>query len=257
MSNPDEFSDADPGSELRATFDAHWRRYHAQVAELQANQKQWRASWQHYSATGSAWGIVLMKARAGVLETDWRTTLSPEAHYAAGFPRPPDPALLDADALALYEVATAPPSAWEPNAAGGNWRRALTAWRDAAQDLQRHQFRTKRWLSDMTHSAVDQPRAARLDAVLEARALDAIGASYRAGLAAGGDAEDWRGWYRTRIEESWSSAHDSDYKLYHSVARVLAQIDGAQPFVTGGDLMTIQEHLPEYWQDPQRANLAR
>ncbi|MBS4728281.1 hypothetical protein MSM1_07970 [Mycobacterium sp. SM1] len=203
MGQPEEFGDNDPGSELRATFDDLWRRYHAQVAELKANQRQWRASLQHYQTTGSAWGLVLMNARSGLLDPAWRDTLSPDAHYAAGFPRPTDPALLDADALAIYEVATAPRSPWEPGAAGGNWRRWLTAWQLAANDLQRHQFRVKRWLSDMAIPAADRPNAARLDAVLEARALDAIEASYRAGLAAGGDAEDWRGWYRSRITETW------------------------------------------------------
>ncbi len=254
MSHPDEF-DADPGSELRGTFDALWRRCQAQAAQVQANQKQWRASWQHYQTTGSAWGIVLSTARSGLLAADWRSGVHPAAHYAARFPQPTDPALLDADALALYEVATAPPSAWEPNATGGNWRRALAAWRDAAQDLQRHQFRTKRWLSDFTIPDGDRPNAARLDAVLEARALDAIEASYRAGLAAGGDDEDWRGWFRTRIEETWSNADDFDYQLFYSAKRVLTQINGALPFVTGGDLITIQEHLPEYWQSTRSARI--
>ncbi len=248
--------DDDPGSELRETFDGLWRRYHAQLAELKANQRQWRASWQHYQTTGSAWGMVLMNARSGLLDPDWRETLSPAAHYAAGFPRPTDPALLDADALAIYEVATAPRSAWEPGAAGGDWRRALSAWQLAAKDLQRHQFRTKRWLTDMTIPDANRPNAARLDAVLEARALDAIEASYRAGLAAAGDAENWRGWYRSRITETWSAADDSDYKLFYSVDRILAEIDCAQPVITGAPLILIQEHLPEYWQ-PARVSPTR
>lgn len=253
MSFSDDFGD-DPASELRGTFDALWRRYQTQVAELKANQRQWHASWQHYRTTGSVWGTVLMNARSGLLDGEWRSTLSPEAHYAAGFPRPTDPSLLDADALAIYEVATAPISAWEPNAAAGDWRRALAAWRVAAQDLHRHQFRTKRWLCDFTIPETDQPNAARLDAVLEARTLDAIEASYRAGLAAGGDAENWRSWYRSRITETWSTADDSTYKLYYSVDHVLAQIDRIQPVITGAPLILVQEHLPEYWQT-QPANL--
>jgi hypothetical protein len=148
--------------------------------------------------------------------------------------------LLDADALAIYEVAAAPPSVWEPNAAAGDWRRALAAWRVAARDLHRHQFRTKRWLCDLTIPEPDQTNAARLDAVLEARTLDAIEASYRAGLAAGGDAENWRGWYRNRISETWSTADDSTYKLYYSVDHVLAQIDRAQSIITGAPLILVQ-----------------
>lgn len=252
MGFPDGFGD-EPASELRGTFDGLWRRYQAQVVELKANQRQWNASWQHYRTTGSVWGVVLMNARSGLLDADWRSMLTPEAHYAAGFPRPTDPSLLDADALAIYEVATAPPSAWEPNAAAVDWRRALAAWRDAAQDLHRHQFRTKRWLCDFTIPEPDQPNAARLDAVLEARTLDAIEASYRAGLAAGGDAENWRGWYRSRITETWSAADDSTYKLYYSVDRMLARIDSGEPIVTGGDTIIIQEQLPQYWRkgEPQ------
>lgn len=253
MEHSDEFGDG-PGGELRGTFAEHWRRYQAQVVELRANQQQWRSSWQHYRTTGSVWGIVLMKARAGVLDADWRSQLSPASHYAAGFPRPTDPALIDADALAIHEVATAPPSAWEPNAAAGDWRRALSAWQAAEQDLQRHQFRTKRWLRNLTIPESDQPPAAALDAVLEARALDAIEASYRAGLTAGGDTQDWRAWYRRRIIETWSAADDSAYGLYYSVERILARIDSGAPIVTGADTITIQEYLPEYWQ-PQPANL--
>ena len=249
MGYPDDFDGDNSANELRGTFDGLWRRYQAQVVELRANQRQWRASWQHYQTTGSVWGLVLMNARLGLLDPDWRDTLSPESHYAAGFPRPTDPALLDADALAIYEVATAPAAVWEPHATGGDWRRALSAWRDDARALQRHQFRTKRWLSDMTIPEGDRPNAARLDALLEARALDAIEASYRAGLAAGGDAENWRGWYRSRIGETWSAADDSTYKLYYSVERVRSAIDAGQPIVTGADTIIIQEHLPEYWRE--------
>lgn len=246
MGYRDDFGD-EPG--MRGTFEGLWQRYQAQVVELRANQQHWRASWQHYGTTGSVWGLVLMNARLGLLAADWRGTLSPEAHYAAGFPRPTDPAMLDADALAIYEVATAPPAAWEPHATGGDWRQALTAWKVDAEDLQRHQFRTKRWLSDMTIPAGHQSTAAHLDAVLEARALDGIEASYRAGLAAGGDAEDWRGWYRRRITETWSAEDDFAYKLFYSAERVGAALDSGKPIITGGDMSIIQEQLPEYWRE--------
>lgn len=89
MRNDDDES-GDPDSELRATFDGLWQRYHAQATELKATQRQSNASWQHYSTTVSAWGMVLMNARAGILEPHWRSVLNPAAYYAAGFPRPTD-----------------------------------------------------------------------------------------------------------------------------------------------------------------------
>jgi hypothetical protein len=174
------------------------------------------------------WTKILGEARAGVLEPSWRDTLSVEPLYAAGVSRTMFEAdqqvRMDVDKLVIHEAATMPFAAWEPYVAGGDWRRALSAWFTAAQDLLRYKFRSKRWLSDIIPDQ-DHTASARLDAVLEAHERDALEVSYRAGLAAGGDEEDWIGWYRTRVIETWDADDDAKYRLYYSVEHALGRCD--------------------------------
>ena len=247
MGYPGDCGDGEHDRELRAKLDDIWCHYRAVAAELAADHRRLRASWQHHQTIGSVLGIVLMKARSGVLERGWRERLSVDFLYTRR-PRPDDQALRDAEDLAVYEVAMTPPSEWEPYAANGDWRRGLAAWYTATQELTRHQYRTRQWLTDLGNtSEADRRTSARLNAALESRERDAIEASYRAGLAAGGDTQDWRGWYRARILDTWSAADDAARGLYHSVERMLAQLDSAEPVVIGADLITIHQHLPDYW----------
>lgn len=222
-----------------------WERYQALAATAAANRVQLDGSWRHYQVTRSVWGRALSAARHGTLAQDWRTNA--DWLYTTR-ERPTEQSVRDAEDLAIHEVATTPRAAWEPFAARGDWRRALAAWSTAQHELTRHQYRTKRWLSAFSGAtAAEQAALTRMDSVLEAREHDATEASYRAGLAAGGDDEDWRSWYRTRIIETWSPTDDSAYNLYYTVERQLREIDSGRAWVTGGDMLTITEHLPDIW----------
>ncbi|MCT7373147.1 hypothetical protein [Mycolicibacterium llatzerense] len=257
----------EPDRELPDQFARIWERYQALADELRAHRAQMDAAWRHYQVTGAVWARVLSQARHGVLECGWRDNVG-DAETAIRLytdrPRSAEQSGRDAEALAVYEVAMTPAAAWEPYAAGGDWRRALAAWAGAMHELTRHQHRTKRWLSELggtfntrpTPGALagvlitDAAALTRLDAVLEAREHDAIEASYRAGLAAGGEDEDWRSWYRARIRETWSASDDATYRLYYSVDRLLAALDSGNAWVTGADQITITEHLPDAWRRP-------
>jgi len=262
---------AEPGGELPDQFARIWERYQAWAGELRAHRAQLDAAWRHYQVTGAVWARVLNQARHGILECGWRDTVSDTETAIRLYtdrPRSSEQSGRDAEALAVYEIAMTPPADWEPYAACGDWRRALAAWAAAMHQLTRHQHRTKRWLSELGDYLTTRPTPgaltgvlitdaaalARLDEVLEAREHDAIEASYRAGLAAGGDTEDWRSWYRARITETWSVADDSAYRLYYSVDRLLAALDSGPAWVTGADQITITEHLPAAWRLPPAAH---
>lgn len=260
----------DQGRERPDQFARIWERYQALAEELRAHRAQLDAAWRHYQVTGAVWTRVLSQARHGVLEYGWRETVGDTETAMRLYtvrPRSPEQSGRDAEALAVYEVAMTSEAAWEPYAAGGDWRRALASWAGAMHELTRHQHRTKRWLSELggplntrpTPGALAAPigdlaALTRLDTVLEAREHDAIEASYRAGLAAGGEAGDWRSWYRTRIRETWSTADDSTYRLHYSVDRLLAALDSGNAWVTGADHVTITEHLPDAWRRPPAAH---
>lgn len=243
-------------SALPNPFARNWDHYQALVDQLRSHQAQRDAAWRHYSVFGAVLSRVLTEARYGVLELGWRDGLSATETTTSA-----ERACRDAESLAVHEVAMTPAADWEPYAARGDWRRALASWAAAMHDLIRHQYRTKRWLSDLGRRGVtpaaltdrqiiEANTSNRLDAVLEAREHDAIEASYRAGLAAGGEAADWRGWYRARIIETWSPADDSTFRLYYSVDRLLAELNRNEECVSGANQITIIEHLPDAWRLP-------
>lgn len=241
-------------------FARNWEQYQALVGQLQAHQIQLDAAWRHYSVFGARLGRVLNEARFGVLELGWRDRLSATATTTQELDTdsPAERACREAENLALHEVVMTPAADWEPYAAGGDWRRALASWAAAMHDLTNTRYRTKRWLSDIGRRGVtpggltERPviDTSNIDEILEAREHDAIEASQRAGLAAGGESADWRGWYRARILETWSPADDSTFRLYYSVERLLAELDRNDGCVTGGNQITIIEHLPNAWRLP-------
>lgn len=202
---------------------------------------QWQAAWWQHTVTSTLRFSVLSRARIGVLQPNWRDTLND--HRA----RPSERTLRDADDLAVREVEMTPEAAWEPHVASGDWRQALSSWATAAHQLVRQKYETHAWVMErfpMTMRTVENPAA---DVVRCERELDAVEASYRAGRAAGGDPDDWRGWLRTRVTESWSPADESDYGIRPTSQQVLAALD--QDFIAiAVPPWTIQEILPLYWQ---------
>lgn len=174
---------------------------------------------------------ILWKARIGELTPRWRDDLTTGTDAAA-------------DQLIVHELACMPTRPWEPFVAGGDWRTALDTWYSdllSADDyLVQHEIRPASAKHPNPHTqysrltevlresqAIQQGEQALDDARDRLRLL--WGASYRAGLSAGGEESDWRGWYRTRTQRLRQPSgervprHDDDASI---------------PFL---------EHLPNYW----------
>jgi hypothetical protein len=165
----------------------------------------------------------------------------------------------DADIDGLV-FATLAPQPWEPYAAGGDWRAALEAWyrdRLAVHDRQHrhHQERSAaprpfRPPTDTEFTALMACRQADTAALLvigDERKRDRIEASYRPGLAAGGDDRDWIGWYRQRIIDTWDQRDDEIH------AHCLLFCSREYKLLTPGGLgipmleVTTTKALPDYW----------
>ncbi len=141
----------------------------------------------------------LRKARQGTLAPDWRANLRAKDIV---------PGLLDVSQAAVDALRAAPVAPWEPWAAGGDWRRALESWYAASIALSdRLGNGAARWRATEPDQAWGAPtiEAVAAEAQRETarreqvrRDRDALTASYLAGLAAGGDPLDWRGWFRAR-----------------------------------------------------------
>lgn len=201
----------------------------------------------------------LAQARTGELAPDWRDRLAPQAHPADTSTRS-----ADVEILAVAELHETPLAPWEPRQAL-DWKHALDSWyisSRAALNEERRIAET-RWNEDallldaslaydaderapqLTHRILNADNVDRsLDRCrttahsLYVATRDTLGASYRAGLAAGGleTPGRWATWYRARIE-SWPDAT--------TAARALARLaDGT----TAAQLET----LPTYWQLPLR-----
>ncbi len=235
-------------------------RYRSQSEILAEQRERYHVVWWHYTVTGTLWRSVLARARAGFLAPNWRDTLA--QRIPPHSPAADDPEAMhrmygarhDRDALAVFEVASSPPADWEPGAAGGDWRRALSSWASTATALTRSQYTAKAWLAEQP-GAVPVASALpalhsiqqRTDAVMEERELDAIEASYRAGLAAGGEASDWRGWLHARVSQSWSAADDSALNLQPTAAIVLQHIESNALIVPGAGMWMVAQTLPAAW----------
>ncbi|MBU8834476.1 hypothetical protein [Mycolicibacterium goodii] len=216
------------------------------------------------------WFHALNAARAGTLTPNWRDTLTVDVLYEmTGSPggRPPAAAVsigqCDAEDLALYEVVTSPVADWEPYAAGGDWRRALDAWYhesirrldayEAAQN--RHWAELREGMSAQMlrlHPATTVMGAALrkpspIDEFMSTFQRDRLGALYRAGLAAGGETNDWIGWYRNRAAQ-WDVTGDAQKHAGMKQA-ILTDLTEPQSIT---EQRAAMEKLPDYWKNAYR-----
>lgn len=193
---------------------------------------------------------LLSQARFGRLDPDWRSNLrSFSAQYAA-------PGLhTDAESTAIAELQMLPPMPWEPNQ--GTWRQSLDSWYGVARktltldyvnmgQVMLNSLRT----SDLAgvfafggmlaekiletvvpqDNQADQTRFSREWTFIGERT--SLTGSYLAGLAAGGMAVDWRGWYREQLAK-WPQDHPM-------LRRLQSEID-----------TRTYERLPKYWMNEQ------
>jgi len=199
---------------------------------------------------------ILDSARQGTLTTSWRDTLQPPTYSL-----PAHLIYTDSDLLAVEEIREMAPAAWEPGHVA-SWREALDAWYlayravliDQAVSTQQNLVRSlqtrttilttkyqgiarrtttlaedlRTTLSDFDHNS-DLARRQFDDFYIAQR--DRLGASYLAGLAAGGDDASWVEWFEARVAK-WNNAQAA------AVAR--AQI--ASPTIRAE-----LERLPAYW----------
>ncbi len=198
---------------------------------------------------------VLVRARMGTLEVDWRERVTVEQQHTY------EP-YHDAVELAAQAILTPEPALWEPGVAG-NWRQALDAWYCASLtalndglDLRQQtagQARRVRVNSLVKMYALplldDEKRQALLDKFLAAEPLsdfaaatapgievrdrDHLHAWYRASLAVGGQPNDWVGWYRGRIA-GWHN--------HEMAARAAANLE------QDAFRAEMESPLPDYWQ---------
>jgi len=197
---------------------------------------------------------VLRKARLGTLDVDWRQRIAvPHRHQYQPYQ--------DAYDLAVLAVLASEPAQWEPGVAG-NWRQALDAWYcdslinlndsfDLQHDLRKASRRARInslvsvhrlpvFTADQRQAQADIRLAADRNADfaaatslgVEVRNRDLSHAWYRASLAAGGEANDWVGWYRTRV---------ADWMDRDIAAVAVAALDDH------GFRQELESPLPDYW----------
>lgn len=208
-------------------------------------------------------GDALARARTGSLEPDWRERI------VVSWRQSYQP-YQDALDVAVQTVLVAERAEWEPGVAG-DWRKALDAWYCAclvnmndALDLQLEQRKSSRRVRFQSQISAyklrvltAEQRKSHVDSLLscdakfdfaaatslgaEVRDRDRLHAWYGASLVAGGEANDWMGWYRSRIA-GW---RDRD------VAAV-AEAELAKPDFRE----QMESPLPSYWRvvAPQRGD---
>lgn len=229
----------------------------------QSDHRQWSQRRRYTGMRNGLWADVLRWARTGELPADWRDHLP--GYHARVAAIAGEQVHDDIDGLVLHEFVTLPTQPWEPYAAGGDWRAALDAWyRDAltAHDRQ-HQDAAEIAASEPPRFAtpLDTDHAAQLacrhadsqaiKAINYARKRDRLEAWYRAGRAAGGDNEDWAGWYRDRIG-TWDRRQDTIYGV--PLIRAERELAGlgdpwqmVEPAAAGGWTRVAMQTLPDYW----------
>ncbi len=205
-------------------------------------------------------GDVLVRARMGTLEVDWRERVTVEQKQTY------EP-YHDAIELAAQAVVTPEPALWEPGVAA-HWRPALDAWycasltvlNDALDLRQQTAGRARRVRVDALVKMYalplldDEQRQSLLDKFLaaepmsdfaaanspgiEVRDRDHLHAWYRASLAVGGQPNDWVGWYRGRIA-GWHN--------HELAARAAANLENDE------FRAEMESPLPEYWQPATEA----
>ena len=208
-----------------------------------------RAAERHYRVLRTqALRQILALARNGALKPDWRDTLDTPQRSATAHR-----IYTDGDLLAIEDLRQMDYAAWEPGHAS-SWRDA-TLHEDRALALQLQvtstQDRDKTLASalrlrsqgvnavdellrletaiDSTDVASDSAQRTSHDLYVVAR--DELGASYRAGLRAGGDDVDWLTWYRDHINR-WPAGTMKDI--------VTARLDSP-------DYQQHMQTLPDYW----------
>ncbi len=187
-----------------------------EAQRLSASGRHFRTLTLHYLRTH------LSQARAGELAPQWRDDLAPRNSGTTAATR-----FTDAETLAIAELHETPFAPWEPHQAH-DWKQALDSWyitSRAALNEERRIAETH-WHEDallldssLAYEADERTdeltyrilNADNVDRHLDLRRTaahslyvttrDTLGASYRAGLAAGGLATPgrWVDWYRARI----------------------------------------------------------
>jgi hypothetical protein len=219
------------------------------------------AAREHYDRTRNQILLeTLEKARQGTLAESWRADLQPPEYGM-----PADRIYTDADMLAIEEIRHMDVAAWEPGQVAG-WRHALDAWylayrgvlieytvstdRNFGRILQtRTQTLTTKYLGILRSSPaltstladevrgtlsdldgnMDRSRRQFDDSYIVQR--DRLGASYLAGLAAGGDDNDWVQWLQARIT-AWNNSQAAE--------ATRAQLEKPE-------FRTEMQRLPTYW----------
>ena len=173
------------------------RRIQTEIAEHTHNYGDFVYRTKRYYAMKS----ILERARLGALEPNWRDRLT----------APDDTQLLamssgyqlysDMDTLLLTELQSVPHGDWEPNR-GVGWRRSLDSWLATSNNALDQYRPLNHVLTDSLSAAtLGQPQALQVQLHHQFTAAferDMIEASYKAGLCAGGEQLDWRGWLRQR-----------------------------------------------------------
>lgn len=273
--------------QIAAELDQRDAAAHDQYAR---DQCEWQDRNSYIGSRNGLWADVLRWARSGELPADWRDHLP--GYHARIAAIAGEQLRDDIDGLVLHEFTTLPTQPWEPYATGGDWRTALDAWyRDSLalhdrahqQDDELNASKPQPFRRPDTpmpdaydpsptivYDDYDDWRAQRVlrdadwamaKAINHDRGRDRLEAWYRAGLTAGGDDQDWIGWYRDRITTTWDRRHDTIYgaKLIES-GRELARLDDGDtatldrsPAAGGGWVRIPVQALPPYWQHHTRA----
>jgi len=174
--------------------------------------RQRRARHQYGFARYTLFKPILIDARMGTLNPNWRQGLS--ADMVGGRS---EMYLEDSNRLAVHNLSTMDTQPWEPYS-GSGWHMALDAWYAALQDVNESRDQTDAAMigveADIPEIALRFPESIARNPVLNdfaarvaegrRRWRDWEGAWYYAGLAAGGLEVDWRGWYRSRIA-TWTN----------------------------------------------------
>jgi len=159
---------------------------------------------------------ILMDARTGTLDPNWRQGLSTALVGGAS-----EASLEDSNQLAVHTVSTMDVQPWEPYT-GSGWRTALDAWYAALLEVNDSRSQREQAMvgadADTPEIALRFSEAIARNPVLtdfaeraaegRRRWHDSECAWYYAGLAAGGLEVDWRGWYRSRIA-AWTNGLSS------------------------------------------------
>lgn len=214
----------------------HLRDQIASTAAYLRRLDSGRAAMSYRSLRTRLWIRILAEARAGTLAVDWRTSLyviEPDNSVrrqllgAAAAVILPASDEADNEALVLHELVTMPARPWEPYAAAGDWRAAIDAWYadTLAIDEYRHQP-VDPLLGEHLAEYFGTTIGVRIPPGFEAMGRVLQDASYRAGLAAGGDESfnDWQEWLEDQLKALPLSPPDSRRRDPEALRQLLQQL---------------------------------